>query len=98
MVEKPIRYCGQAQQEHIARTATGYDQESIATLILSGRFVGFLPDHYAAEFVRQGRLRALQLKVFGYRCNFFSIVRAAPQPSRVTLSLQACLRQAHVRS
>ena len=34
---------------------TGYDQESIATLILSSQFlVFFLPDHYAESFVRQG--------------------------------------------
>src|ERR1035437_3329470 len=36
-----------SQQVRLARKATGYDQESIATLILSGRYLGFLPDHYA---------------------------------------------------
>lgn len=84
-----------AQQAQLMRAATGYDQESIATLILSGRFLGFLPDHYAEAFVRQGRLRALQSKTFRYECNFFGIVRASPQPARVTLALQACLRRAH---
>ena len=84
-----------AQQVHLARQATGYDQESIATLILSGRFLGFLPDHYAESFVRQGRLRALRPQVFSYSCSFFGIVRASPQAARVTLAFQACLRQAH---
>jgi len=84
-----------AQQVQLARSATGYDQESIATLILSGRFLGFLPDHYAEGFVRQGRLRALQPREFSYRCSFFSIVRASPQAARVTLAFQACLRQVH---
>jgi len=84
-----------AQQVRLVRQATGYDQESIATLILSGQFLGFLPDHYAAEFVRQGRMRALQAQVFSYRCSFFSIVRASPQSARVTRAFQACLRQAH---
>ncbi|MDD5031317.1 MAG: LysR family transcriptional regulator, partial [Rhodoferax sp.] len=84
-----------AQQQQLARAATGYDQESIATLILSGRFLGFLPDHYAQDFVRQGRLRALRPDVFGYHCSFFGIVRASPQPPRTTLAFQACLRRAH---
>lgn len=85
-----------SQQVRLSRQATGYDQESIATLILSGRFLGFLPDHYAADFVRRGRMRALRSAVFGYQCSFFGILRASPQPARVTLALQACLRQAHV--
>jgi hypothetical protein len=36
-----------SQQVRLPRKATGFDQESIATLILSGRYLGFLPDHYA---------------------------------------------------
>jgi DNA-binding transcriptional LysR family regulator len=79
----------------LPRKATGFDQESIATLILSGRFLGFLPDHYADSFVLQGRMRAVQPRVFSYRCSFFSIVRASPQSARVTRAFQACLRQAH---
>lgn len=84
-----------AQQVRLTRSATGYDQESIATLILSGRFLGFLPDHYAESFVRQGRMRALQPQAFNYRCSFFCIVRASPQSARVTRAFQTCLRQAH---
>lgn len=83
------------QQVQLARAATGYDQESIATLILSGCFLGFLPDHYAASFIHSGQMRAVQPAVFNYRCSFFSIVRASPQAARVTRAFQACLRQAH---
>jgi len=84
-----------AQKAQLPRAATGYDQESIATLILSGRFLGFLPEHYAEAFVRQGRMQAVRPEVFRYDCSFFGIVRATPQPPRVTLALQACLRRAH---
>ena len=85
-----------SQQVRLVRKATGYDQESIATLILSGRFLGFLPDHYAQAFVQHGQMRAVQPGVFHYSCSFLSIVRRSPQPSRVTLAFQDCLRQAHV--
>lgn len=87
-----------SQQMHLARKATGYDQESIATLILSGRYLGFLPDHYAESFVRSGQMRAVQPALFRYACNFFCIVRGSPQPSRVTRAFQECLLQAHAAS
>ncbi|MDD2881831.1 MAG: LysR family transcriptional regulator [Rhodoferax sp.] len=83
------------QQVQLARAATGYDQESIATLILSGCFLGFLPDHYAEGFVHHGQMRAVRPEVFNYGCGFFSIVRSSPQATRVTQAIQACLRQAH---
>lgn len=84
-----------SQQVHLARKATGYDQESIATLILSGKYLGFLPDHYAEGFVRQGEMRAVKPALFRYACSFFSIVRGSPLPSRVTRAFQECLLQAH---
>ena len=84
-----------SQQVHLTRKATGYDQESIATLILSGQFLGFLPDHYAEGFVRNGQMRAVQPALFRYDCRFFSILRRSPQPSRVTRAFQDCLLKAH---
>ena len=84
-----------SQQVRLLRKATGYDQESIATLILSGQFLGFLPDHYAQGFVQSGQMRAVQPTLFRYDCNFFSIVRRSPQPTRVTRAFQACLLAAH---
>jgi DNA-binding transcriptional LysR family regulator len=86
------------QQVRLTRAATGYDQESIATLILSGCFLGFLPDHYAQAFVQSGQMRAVQAQVFNYRCSFFSILRASPQAARVTRAFQSCLRLAHDES
>jgi len=84
-----------SQQMLLTRGATGYDQESIATLILSGKFLGFLPDHYAEPFVRLGQMRAVKPALFRYDCRFFSIVRRSPQPSRVTRAFQDCLIKAH---
>ena len=86
-----------SQQVRLTRAATGYDQESIATLILSGRFLGFLPDHYAERFVQLGRMRAVQPKVISYRCSFFCILRASPQSARVTRAFQACLLASHLQ-
>ena len=84
-----------SQQVRLPRKATGFDQESIATLILSGHYLGFLPDHYAQAFVRAGQMRAIKPDLFRYACSFFRIVRRSPQPSRVTRAFQDCLLQAH---
>ncbi len=84
-----------SQQVRLARKATGFDQEAIATLVLSGKFLGFLPDHYAQSFVRDGWMRALDPALFRYDCQFFSILRRTPQSARATRAFQDCLVQAH---
>ncbi|KQQ53574.1 LuxR family transcriptional regulator [Pseudomonas sp. Leaf127] len=39
--------------------ATATDREGIAFLILTGCYIGFLPDHYAAGWVEKGLLKAI---------------------------------------
>ena len=84
-----------SQQMGLPRMATGYDQESIATLILSGKYLGFLPDHYAQGFVHAGQMRSVKPEQFRYECSFFSIVRRSPEPSRATSTFRDCLQRAH---
>jgi DNA-binding transcriptional LysR family regulator len=84
-----------SQARRLTRKATGFDQESIATLILSGKFVGFLPLHYAQRFVDAGQMQAVKPELFHYACNFFAITRRSPQASRATRALLQCLVQAH---
>lgn len=84
-----------SHRQQLQRSATGYDQEAIATLVLSGRFLGFLPDHYAASFVQQGRLQALAPARFAYRCQFVSLMRRSPAPARAAQCFHDCLVQAH---
>jgi DNA-binding transcriptional LysR family regulator len=83
------------QAQRLPRSATGFDQESIAMLILSGEFLGFLPDHYAEAFVQRGQMRAVQPDVLRYDCQFFAITRKSPQPSRATQMFQGCLAEVH---
>jgi len=84
-----------SQQMRLPRKATAFDQEAIATLILSGRFLGFLPDHYAAGFVGLGQMRAVNPERFRYSCSFLGILRRSPEPSRAARVFQSCLVQAH---
>jgi DNA-binding transcriptional LysR family regulator len=82
-------------RERLPRKATGFDQESIATLILSGRFLGFLPDHYAKSFEADGMMRAVKPSRFRYECVFVSAIRHSPSPPRVTQVFHECLLEAH---
>ena len=49
--------------------------EAQATLILSGSYLGFLPEHYAAPWVAEGRLRRLLPERLSYVSPFSMIVR-----------------------
>lgn len=84
-----------SQRVRLARKATGFDQESIATLILSGDFLGFLPDHYAKSFEADGLMWAVKPSLFRYECSFVSTIRQSPAPQRVTQVFHDCLLQAH---
>jgi DNA-binding transcriptional LysR family regulator len=79
----------------LQRRATAYDQEGVATLILSGAYVGFLPDHYAASFVAQDRMRALLPRTFTYACGFEAIVRRGGQRARLAETFLQLLAEAH---
>lgn len=84
-----------SQQMRLPRKATAFDQEAVATLILSGRFLGFLPDHYAAGFVAAGQMRPVHAPTFHYVCRFLGILRRSPEPSRAARLFQACLLETH---
>ena len=79
------------QQRH----ATAYDQEAVAHLVLSGKYVGYLPEHYAETFVSKDVMRPLLPDVFQYVCDFSAIVRHSPPPNRVVQTLLDALVVAH---
>ncbi|MGB1236889.1 MAG: substrate-binding domain-containing protein, partial [Pseudomonadales bacterium] len=55
--------------------ASSYQVEGVATLILSGRYTGFLPDHYAASWSANGQMRALMPDTLHYQIPFSLISR-----------------------
>lgn len=63
-----------------APKATVSDMESEARLILSGRYLGYLPEHYARQYVESGRIRSIRPDLFGYRAPF----QAAHDPGEST--------------
>lgn len=83
------------RQLRLKRSADVYNEEALATLILSGRYLGFLPDHFAEIFVQHGTMRPLRPDIYHYRTEFAAITRRSPTPSRLVETFLGCLRRAH---
>ena len=75
--------------------STAYDQEAVAQLILSGRYLGHLPAHYAADFESRGEVRALPLGDFSYTCPFYAICRRTPAATPLAALMLEKLALAH---
>lgn len=71
------------------------EMESEAVLILSGAFLGYLPEHYAAAWVARGEMRSLAPGRFGYVAPF----QLAYRPDRLQVpriaALVDCLKAPH---
>ncbi|MFM0239192.1 LysR family transcriptional regulator [Paraburkholderia phytofirmans] len=65
--------------------ATVYHMEAVAVLVLSGKFVGYLPTHYAAQWVQQQLMRPLRPDVLSHHAAFSLVTRKDREP---TLAVQ----------
>ncbi len=79
-----------AQHQPLTASATATDREGIAFLILTGRYIGFLPDHVAERWVRDGRMRAIQPNQYHYITQFSAITRKG---ARSNLVLETFLKE-----
>lgn len=59
--------------KHSAATVDSMEAQLI--LVLSGAYIGYLPEHYARHWVNKGDLRALSPSTFGYQAPFGLILR-----------------------
>ena len=72
-----------------------YQIEPQLILILSGQYLGFLPDHTARRWVEMGRLRAIAPQSITYRCTFDLVTRRDPETSRMIGRFLQVLRGVH---
>ena len=66
--------------------------EGTLLLLLSGAYIGFLPDHYADEWVRTGRLRILAPARMTFK-DMFHIAYPRNKPSRAAETLAAAIAE-----
>ncbi len=93
---------GYAERESPARAAMQFNEtaqaqhiEGVAYLILTGHYIGFLPDHYADYWVQQGAMRALLPDEF-QRVSILSVAcRSSGRRSKLT---ECFLQQLELRA
>ncbi|QIH10162.1 MULTISPECIES: LysR family transcriptional regulator [unclassified Pseudomonas] len=79
---------------HFNQAINAYSMEAIATLIFSTAYLGYLPSHYAANWVAQGQLRALLPERLAYRSSFHCITRQGQEPRTALATFLDCLELA----
>ena len=72
-----------SQHQQLKESATASDREGIAFLILTGCFIGFLPDHFARQWVAGNRMRPLLKKQLCYVTRYAAITRRSTAPNLV---------------
>lgn len=95
----PTVYAGMKSQEvvngHLSNMnlkATAYNYESRMALILSSRYIGFLPEHYAAPFVAQGELKVIALQRRFYSLDIMAITKKTTSANKTrTLFIKTLL-------
>ncbi|PWC32028.1 LysR family transcriptional regulator [Azospirillum sp. TSO22-1] len=70
-------------QQALNTTATATDREGVAFLILTGCYVGFLPTHYARQWVERGAMRELLPDTHRYSLEFHAVTKKGTQPNLV---------------
>ncbi len=92
-VTSPNMHIGQTLK--LRRTANVQSEHALSILILSGRYVGFLPDHLAHDHVRGGLMKAILPEKLNYRAKFSAITRRTPEPDRITTLFLKMLENEH---
>jgi hypothetical protein len=82
-------------REQIRFSAHAGSIDARAILLLSGAFLGFLPPDYAAPWVRQGQMRALNPERLHLSNVFHVMTRRATPPGLIAEALKAMLVEAY---
>src|SRR5690606_31100335 len=72
-----------ALHEPLKAAASATDREGIAFLILTGRYIGYLPTHYAQRRVRDEAMRAIDPLANRYITHYGAITRKGAPPNLV---------------
>lgn len=79
----------------LSRRASVTDQEAVATLVLSGCYIGFLPDHDAAGFIAHALMKKVAVPDCRYDVLFVAVMRRSPAPSRLAREFLESLCEAN---
>ncbi len=81
---------GLERDEAFDHRAMSSHMEAIVILIMSGRFLGYLPDHFAKSLVAANEIRSLLDADFAYSDTFY-LAQRKDERNRATMLLSSCL-------
>ena len=87
----------QVTQQHVSFnfSSTAQNIEGIALLILSGKYIGYLPDHYAAHWADAKRMRNVLPRHFGYEVESKAIALKKRSSTKAFLMFIDLLKEFH---
>ena len=74
VIAKPVEALQHYQS--LKTTATSNDREGVAFLILTGEYIGYMPDHVAQQWVDKGILKSIKPNKFNYHTEYQVISKA----------------------
>ncbi|MFM0658656.1 LysR family transcriptional regulator [Paraburkholderia sediminicola] len=77
-------------------TAQADNMEAVALLILSGHHLGYLPRHFAAPYVAEGLLAALNPEKLRYDVTFHMVTQRRSRQSPIVQAFLEDLKKAHL--
>ena len=83
------------QKLRLRKSAFVQNEEILTLLILSGRYLGFLPTHTARPFIEDGLMRELKNDIATYNTTMSAIVRKSASSGRRLNTFLDCLVRAH---
>jgi LysR family transcriptional regulator, transcriptional activator for bauABCD operon len=94
-VKKGYAVSSNLQQANSAmgKRVVGFHVEAFALLILSGRYIGFLPEHYAAVWEGSGEMRRLLPKRYSAVVSFASMTARSRPHTKAADAFLACLHR-----
>ena len=78
---------------HPRASASVVQMEAQLMMILSGNFIGFLPDHYALRWVKDGLMRAIKPRTYNFASQHFIAFREADSEKPILAAFLKCLPQ-----
>lgn len=89
---------GGAKKWSVRGDALGNNLETVAILILSGEYIGFLPNHYARQWLNKGELIAVRPDLYSVRQDLMLVTRNAGARNKaltifVDLLTKLCVHQ-----
>ncbi len=79
----------------LVRSARVKEEEALALLIQSGRYIGYLANHVAETFFAKGKVWPLSPAHTSYKTVFGVVTRRKPEPDRKTARFVECLVDVH---